>query len=208
MSARSFAAWVFLFSGLTGCAPINEKIYRPEAPGGQLSGAYCGGRFGPKEVVTIARAGVRVEVRASDRSFNERGETVRSTSEQSVATVSFLVAFVIPEGVDFRLLSDKFIVFEQGSNDGSPYPVPDLNFSQRGGRLQRILSTKSFLDQILVRWGLPPPERYWGSFSTRGPLRERFTLAIPRATVNGLTVEFPRVGFTRVTETWVSPMNC
>ena len=214
ISVRSFALYLSAFFGLTGCFPIVETIYRPEVPGGQLSGPYCGGRYsgkglGPKEIVTIVQAGVRVELRASDRSFDERGEAVQATSNQSVATVSFLVVFVIPEGVTFRLLSSEFVVFEPDRNAGINYSIPDLShFFQRGGRIQRVLSTNSILGETVTWWGSPLPERYWGSFTTTGPLPEYFTLAMPRALVNGQTVEFPKVGFRRATESWVSLMNC
>jgi hypothetical protein len=191
-SARLLALFAVV-SVLAGCAPMVSSIYRPEVPGGELSGEKCGGRVGPKEVVTFGVGAVRVRMSA-----------LRLSDERARVSVTYLV----PSHVTLRFAAAEFIVTEQASGRTQRYTITRLTHATAEGRWEEIPVQSEISGGGL---GAPPrgsPGQFFGAFTTEGRIPDVFEVQLPPAVLNGASTDFPKVLFRRVEEAWISPFNC
>lgn len=180
-------------STLGGCAPMVSSIYRPEVPGGELSRSKCGGRVGPKEIVTFAAGAVRVRM---------------SAHPLSDGRVRVAVTYLVPSDVRLRLAADAFVVTEHGDGRTHRYNITRLTQSTPEGRWEDIPARSEIAGRDLGPPGRRSAAPFFGAFTTEDPLPPVFEVQLPPAVMNGAATDFPKVLFRRVDEAWISPFNC
>jgi hypothetical protein len=189
MASRRF----FIVAGLllVGCIPAVVGIYKPEVPGGRLSGNACNGHAGPHEVITFDRGGISVEA------------TAREDTDRRVRV---FVTFLIPQDHIFSLRSPDFQLKEQG-NEVMHFRISDLSTGSYTNQI-RVPFDANMTGQTTVRGVRQYYARYWVEFVAARTLPERFVIQLPSATVNNRLVDFPEIVFTKMNDFVAMPLNC
>jgi hypothetical protein len=168
---------------VSGCFPIVENIYRPEASGGKLLETSCNYNQGPGrwDMIELSQEGVRMQVQA------------REINQQLKVSIKFL----IPDGVTLQLVSTNFVL-----SDGNPQKaieLGDVEFYELERQLP-VINKQQLTDPMIGKtyagkWK-PYDKEFWTSLSTPSQqVRNAFTLEMPQIRINEKPTVFPLIRF-------------
>lgn len=161
---------------LSGCFPVVENIFRPEADGGVLRETSCGYNQGPGrwDKIELAKDGITVSMQFYELDGNPR----------------LAVSFSVPDGATLQLLTPTFTWSNGERTEAlkpdritwSSWKSQDLNTAMIGAT--ELVGLRSY------------PKEYYLNFPT--PLqksRTAFTVELPGLKLNQRAIAFPPVRF-------------
>ena len=178
----------FVFAGtgllLTGCFPISESIYRPEAPGGKLVETTHGYNSGPGrwDMIEFSDGGLKLQIRATDK------------TESKERRLEVILTMKISEASHVRPLSDKFIFQDEG---GPPTTLRAAEIhtwvrdtSHKPRQVTETIESMRVTGEIQGSMGT-----YWIILSVPQAERVPFYLEPPGLLIDERTFHFPRIHF-------------
>lgn len=168
---------------VSGCYPVSENIYRPEAPGGKLLETSCNYNQGPGrwDKVELSQDKVRLQAQATE------------INQELVISVTFIV----PDGVTLQLAAPNFYLFD--AKERKALEPGEAGFYDRDrqppGWRKQAPSDPMIGNTFAGRW--KPYDQQYTYFFRLPPQKERseFTLEVPQLKNNGKPASFPRIHF-------------
>lgn len=169
---------------LSGCFPVKETFFQPEAEEGEVLGKFCRGSTGPPSIIRFQYEGVNI------------GAHTYKKHDKSSLSIAIDSAFPYKAGVP----TTRF-TFEAKGKKG----VLKLNRVYQIGRTPNITDIL-IKDHLLL-------EGYKGAayvldFALDIQKAELFTLFIPPLTINGHETTFPPIKWSLTSGVYVAPLNC
>ena len=169
---------------LTGCFPVSESVYRPEASGGKLVETTHRYNSGPGrwDMVEFSDGAVKLQIRASDK----------IEAKENVLEIN--LTMIIPDGSHVQPLSDRFIFLREGDLPRTLRAVEihtwvrDTSLKPR--QVTETIESMAKSGEIQGSMGT-----YWIILTAPQPQRGPFYLEPPDLLIDGKTFRFPRIHF-------------